>query len=363
MRHGMRQIFCVALLAASLGAQTPSQAGVVTNIEQLRAAIEDNLLSSAAMLAAKLSDAVQKQFDASLVRDSALRVNEVLTWLPDDIESLWVNQAPFTINSDVSLQLLYYRPIQAYSVDRLMAQNGGSIYAKLNGRTIRLVIAAARKTDRRSHTIPDAMMATDVACFYFFTEPIDLPAPDESLAGRPVWRTTAIVHRREFGRGVPATREDGNWIALARPDLLVLANRRELLSEILQRVAEPPKTRALPGDLPEWTHVDMSSSFWALRHYTAQSKPPLEWRRFQAGGILTPDEPSGVTVRFDANQERLEILYLSTSPMIQTRGPEDAIFAIDQPQAGVWRLTSDVKKSGPWPIQFAFTTLGFEEYR
>jgi hypothetical protein len=165
----------------------------------------------------------------------------------------------------------------------------------------------------------------------------------------------------------PAQRDDTNWIALARPDLLILVNQKELLNEILERILHGSQTRALPAALPEWTQVDRTTPFWGLRHYTTRSKPKPGERGCEAAELPQPDcTASGVTVRFDTVQQRLEVRYLSETELAQHGMLGNGVrreFRVDQPQSGVWRLVSDVQKSGPWPVHFALVMLGFGMYR
>lgn len=155
------------LIGRSDVAQTPGPTDVTRMARELRAAIEREELSAAADLAAKLDDAVQAQYRASLTSDVNQRVEEALTWLPPDTESLWINQEPFKIDNQ-PLELLWQRPTQVYSIDRLSAVNGGRIYRALTNRTIRLVVAAARNIRDQRMGIPSPIPRHDVAYLYFF---------------------------------------------------------------------------------------------------------------------------------------------------------------------------------------------------
>jgi len=116
----MRALLAIPLLAAALRAQAPEPPGLVRMTHELRAAIQSDSLTSAAEIATKLDNAVQAHYRAWLVRDSRERVDEVLTWVAADTESLWVNLEPFVIDREQSLALLYGRPTQGYALDRLM---------------------------------------------------------------------------------------------------------------------------------------------------------------------------------------------------------------------------------------------------
>ena len=363
----MRRMLWFTFFCVRVAAQTPGQSDLSPLTRELRAAIQNDSLAPAAELAAKLDDAIQQRYNAWLIRDAGQRIKEVLAWLPDDTESLWANQAPFVINSDDSVEMLSERPIQLLCVDRLIALNGGEMYRALASHTVRLVVAAARQIQRGEFGNPAPAAVQDVAYFYFFADAVELPQPDESLQEKPVWHASAKVNGDVTEPGVaPAQREDENWIALARPDLLIVVHRRELLAQILRRIAGGPSSHALPTDLAEWRQVDRGAPFWGLRHLTAQPKPGREQPPYVAQLPRLEGFATGVTVRFDPVRQRLEIRYLSEAQMAPRSGGPDLLarqFDVDHPEPGVWRLISDIKARGPWPVHLAMSLLGFWDYR
>ena len=364
----MRVVFAILLISTALAAQNSNRAKLVDLTRELRTAIQNDSLESAMDIATKLDDAVHAKYQSWLVRDSGERVEEVLSWLPPDTESFWVNREPCVLDRVESVELLNGRPTQEYSLDRLIALNDGSLYSHLTGRTLRLVMAATRGTKSPAFdviSVPRGMPQQDVAYFYFFAEPVDLPPPDESIQGVPVWQGSAIGNTEGIAQS-GAPRNDANWIALARPDSLILTNKKELLDEILGRVARGSKTRALPASLPEWTQTDNTAPFWGLRHYTAQSRPKPGERGCEAAQLPEPDcHATGVAVRFDTKKERLEIRYLSETQPAQSGAPDSMLrqFQIDEAQTGVLRLVADVEHRGPFPMHFAMVMLGFGLYR
>jgi len=364
----MRSILWLPLISVVLAGQTTGDADLLKLTRELRRAVGEDSPSSAVDLADRLDDAVQQRYKAWLIRDADERANEVLTWLPPDIEAFWVNMEPFTIKPEETVGLLYGRPIQAYSMDRLMAVNGGSFYKALAGHTARLVVSAARKIGERKG-IPGIAGSEEVAYFYFLAHPADLPSFDDSVQGHPVWRATAKVFvDGPLQPGVePAQREDESWIALGRPDLLILSNRRDMLAQILVQMTGGSRSRALPAGLPEWAHVNRTASFWGLRHYSPQSKPSRDQRGYDVAELPRPDgAATGVAVQFDYAKQRLEIDYLSPSRLSEVpifANSRKREFQTDQPGAGVWRLISDVQARGDFPVHFAMTMLGFGAYR
>jgi hypothetical protein len=267
--------------------------------------------------------------------------------------------------------MLWERPNESYSLDRLAALNSGEFYKALGNHTIRLVVAGARDIRKAPMaSVPAPVCAEDVAYVFFLADPIDFGPPGESIQGRPAWHAIAKVD----AGGVPrprekrAQRDDENWLALARPDVVILTNRHALLVEMLERVNSGSKTRAMPANLPEWSHVDRSASFWGLRHYTDGSKAKTGEPEFGAADL--PHYPDGkavgATVRFDSVSQRLEIIYLSSGDLLPRRSAVDPLaheFKVDHPGEGVWRMVSDVHARGNFPVHFALIMLGLGMYR
>jgi hypothetical protein len=368
----MRVILVLVIFAASLRAQTQTQTEITKLNQELRTALHRDDLVTSAELADKLDAKVRGARNAWLTRDSNSRANEVLTWLPPDIESFWVNQHPFVIKADSPLSITQETPVVSYCIDRLASVTNGKFYRALSNRTIRMVMAATRGlTYHPGSMIPGAMREQDVAYFYFTADPIDFGPPDESIENQPIWQGAAPVVDQTvpFRRGVEQPRrDDPHWIALARPDLLILSNKRELLIEILGRVAHGSPTRALPPSLPEWAEVDRGASFWGVRHYTQQSKPKAGEYGFKNASLPNPDGAAiGATVKFDTRSEQLEVNYLSPAPIAEARGGAgDNVgreFKVDQPHPGVTRVTSSIRERGPFPMHIAFIMLGFGMYQ
>jgi len=368
----VRSLLCLPVLFTCLAAQTAVATDPITLLRDLRSAIQHDSLATAAHLAGELDAAVQERYSTWLIRDADQRIDEARAWLPSDTESVWVNREPFTIRPELDIDMLSNRPNISYSVDRLAALNDGEFYKALGNHTIRLVVAGARdirKTAMASIPAPVAV-EEEVAYVFFLAEPIDFASAGESIHEHPVWHAIAKVDAGDVPRPDEkrAQRDDENWLALARPDVLILTNRHALLAEMLERVNAGSKTPAMAANLPEWAHVDRSATFWGLRHYADGSKAKAGEPGFGAADL--PHYPDGkavgAIVRFDSASQRLEIIYLSSAELLRRRGAVDLLareFKVDQPEAGIWRLVSDVRARGPFPVQFALVMLGFGMYR
>ncbi|MCU1232930.1 MAG: hypothetical protein JWP63_897, partial [Candidatus Solibacter sp.] len=92
-------LLAVLLLSFRGFAQLPDRSATLRLTQELRTAVQNDSFNASVDLVTRLDESVRALHRASLVRDSRERVAEVLSWLPADTESLWVNQEPFTIVS------------------------------------------------------------------------------------------------------------------------------------------------------------------------------------------------------------------------------------------------------------------------
>jgi hypothetical protein len=381
---GMRSLILSSLITLFVAISLAGQAPAPNDLDRLRQELQDALHTSdlvrATDLAAKLDDGVQREFRASLNRDAGQRINDVLNWLPSDTESLLVLQEPTVIQTTDTQQWLAEGAPRQYAFGRLMALNEGDIFRKLEGRTVRMVVAGIKSMQSRmpeSLIIPAFMPDGDVAYFYFFTEPVGrevLGAPEASSNAWPLWRGTAQIDAGEpRGGGTQrAQREDSSWLALARPDLLIVCSRRETLLELLGRIASyaPAQAvradRALPTTLPIWSQADRKAQFWGVRLYSdpAGRRDLSNARGRTVNGAEGDPSGVGVTVRFDVDSGDLEIRYLGTSRRpFDLDSPHNSQFSATQLRNRDWQLNSNTHDRGNYPFDFAAFMLGFGGYR
>lgn len=344
------------LLAISLFGQDTAFGDLDRLRQELQEAIQAANFTKASEVAVKLDDAVQGRYRASLNQDAGERMNQVLHWLPADTETLFVLQYPTVLHAQDSPEIAGDGPARQYAFERLRALNNGDVYRRLQGKTVRLAVAAARDmpgSGTRLGMIPAMMPDIDVTYTYFFTEPLGqdvMGEPDVASNVGPVWRGTAKVDAGEPwtpGRRVRAQREDSSWLALPRPDLLIVCSRRETLEKLVQNIGrgiEEKPDRALPESLSIWQQVDRKAKFWALRSYPGPA----------AGGV---------TVRFDVETGELDIRYLGGAAKSPNLDPtESQQFKTTQMQNGVWQFEASIRERGDFPFHVAAAMLGFGVY-
>jgi hypothetical protein len=378
MRHLFPCGFLLIIAANGLAGQAPRAADPKEVLRQVDDALKAGELVKAADLATQLDEEVQRRFRASLVTDAAQRVDETLEWLPSDMESLFVLQRPVVVNSGELEVSFSGRPAEYYALDRIAALDQGRIIRQLDGRTIRLTIAAVKNMRTRGigMQVPALMPDGDAAYFYYFTAPIEpalLGSPDEKAGAFALWMRAAEIDTGE--QGVPGSherpkREDRTWLALARPDLLVAASSKELMVALLGRMgagARPEQGRALPRLLPEWSLVDRSAPFWGLRHFSELgSRRDLTNPRWTDDGAAPDPLSRGLAVRFDVDSGTVETRFVHAGgqpPSVLARSGPGVDFQADKSEDGTWRLRSNIRERGPFPFHLALCLLGFGGYR
>jgi hypothetical protein len=123
-------------------------------------------------------------------------------------------------------------------------------------------------------------------------------AATRMLAGRDVFVFPSTIVTEPWVRRAPW---EGVYFVVLDAKTLLFATSDRYLREVLERIDSAPTTRALPARLPEWGHVDVTTSCWMLRHFPSAGKnwgtvgTTTRWTddRFEvvyvAGSASTPD--------------------------------------------------------------------------
>ena len=134
--------------------------------------------------------------------------------------------------------------------------------------------------------------------------------------------------------------EDAEWtyfLALPRPNVLLVANNRQYLQEVLERMAHKKAPRALPDQLPEWRFLDANARFWGLRHYDpTQAKmdptsPLAENRTFDPGD----PKAIGLLIALDPRNERSLVITFISGDEAKIKAEASKGQSVSEPQDGV----------------------------
>lgn len=284
---------------------------------------------------------VVAQTSAQMTRSVDLQ--EVLSWLPEDTETITVGRGPFMLppiqpkqdedeNHPITDQELAESfetlPLSLFGIE------DGLLLPRLKGKQILLAIEGARHFRPTSGFGQMPYEGCAIAVFADdFNDDIDSFVKEN--------RKSILRVERIEGRSSAVFREkleNDTWtflVAFPNKRMLVVATNRDYLKEVLSRLQGKKGNRALPSDLPEWKFVDTEVRFWGLRHFDKSQANLDPTSPFGAHMISNvPDQEAiGLTFAFDQRKGKVAtITYLSgnkslgmtpdASPLSMWKSPE-----------------------------------------
>jgi hypothetical protein len=247
----------------------------------------------------------------------AVDQEELLWWLPADTESVVAARGPFSfpvpkndededkeqesenkkVSQSETFQEFEQQPLE------LFYSSFVDLVTPFRGSTVAFAIQGSRHF---RHPLPGYEVMEFEGCSIVVFEN-DLGNLKDNLmqalarqvtSKQVVAETEVLVFHQKDG--------DAEWdefLAVPRPNVLLVANNLPYLQEVLERMAQRKNLRALPAQLPEWRFLNPDARFWGLRHYDrTQAKedatsPFGEDRTFDPGdqqaiGVLFALDPS-----------------------------------------------------------------------
>lgn len=298
-------------------------------------------------------------FAPSHIAAQQSNLNQVLSWLPVDTETVLGANGPFAwdpkalSNDPPSQERLAATELEMQSrmfpLTLLNFKNGG-FGEVIKGKTVSLAIEGSRRFGA-----PRALglMRYEGCLVIVFI-------PTVSLDGAAFMRaaTNSAVRFEEHNGTTVAVfeekSEDDTWttfVGFPRSNVAVVATNLDYLVALLDRMRGTPGTRALPQDLSEWKHVNTNAPVWGVRHYLTQgAKLDPSSPLLGQGAANVPDANAvGVTFSFaPAAEGTATVDYLSTNPDVRrilsgylmmedaaTAAPREFQMRLRQPGAGV----------------------------
>lgn len=121
------------------------------------------------------------------------------------------------------------------------------------------------------------------------------------VAGREVFEFPSTVVMESVFKPKPW---QGTFLLQLSPNTLLCAFSDKYLDELLTRIDQPQKKRALAEELPEWKYVKPNAPVWMLRHFPkGQSK---EKRRLLDG------------ITWSLTKDRLNVVYVPAGDAAQS---------------------------------------------
>jgi hypothetical protein len=233
----------------------------------------------------------------------------------------------------------------------LQVSEKGALFKRFENRTITFAAVGARNFGEGGPTdnVPRLGMIPYEGCaVYQLSEtpedPILARAPNEKLDGHLVWES----------KGSEGGGPDWEtfYVSMLEPQLLTVCNNHAFLEEVLAPSRTPPRTRALPPNLPEWPLVDRGSAVWGISHYRDGGGALAMLQVSDATGVAVNFGKTTITARMVSATDPWEQL----ADVPDFNGQAKASKAAD----GVWELTVPAQGQPSLPGVFLLMgVLGF----
>lgn len=278
--------------------------------------------------------------------NQAVNEKDLLWWLPADTESVVAARGPFFIPIDTS-----EKDEKEWFTKRASAAD---IRAELVQLPLELFYEVGLSDPLRGYTVAYAMQGSRHFRYPSGgSEVTDYEGCSIVVFGRNVEGLENTIRRSTDWKGASKAvisgspvliwhqkTDDTEWeylLAFPKPNVLLVANDRKYLSEVLERMSRKKMPRALPDQLPEWNFLDNDSRFWGLRHYDPAQAKDDPTSPLGADSAYVQSDPSAIGVLYaldPKNVRRLVVTSLSRDD-VKTKAVAKQGHAVSEPQEGV----------------------------
>jgi hypothetical protein len=237
----------------------------------------------------------------------SLAIDELLWWLPLDSETLEVRQ-PSALRPGTPLEL----------VATIDLDSDPRAHAEILARHLTGVRVKASVEGSRRFRPPTGLggMLYEGATLYRLEKPL---ASSATLMAELAKQALSVSRIGEFDvaefRDTLEEDVHTSYLTMPRPDLLIVATNLEYLKDVLKRATVRSGARAFPLHLPEWRWIDVTSPYWALRHYRREHSaedPTSPFVREPAAGVHD-NGALGLAAHAERDGRTMVVHYLSKS--------------------------------------------------
>jgi len=299
---------------------------------------------------------LQDRVPSSVDKIQSVDADDLLWWLPVDTESVVVAQGPFRIAtpSENESRDWFTRKASQEEIQLQFEQLPLELFYALGlGSPLRgSVVAYAMQGSRHfRNPLPDFEVMDYEGCSIVVFKD-ELGQAGDSLVRRleksatskeVVSENRVLVFHNKSG---PA--EWDYFLAVPRPNVVLAANNREYLREVLERMAQKKTPRALPAKLPEWRFRNHAARFWGLRHYDPTQAKLDPTSPFGDDRSFGPGDPKAIGILFvlDPINERNAVITFLSGDESKFKSAAQEKTSVIEPQAGV---KYEVKLLNPTP--------------
>ncbi len=250
-------------------------------------------------------------------------LNVVLSWLPDDTETLLVANRPFWMSTFRMAQDYSNREVTTEEVEKHFEgltlslvdfSYGQTLIEKhLEGKRVLLALEASRHF--RHHASLGELPFEGCALAIFNDDLNRVRDAFMKDAAQKAVRIDEIAGQKVavFDEKV----ELDTWrifVTFPQKGLVLVATNQEFLEAMLARMEGAKGERALPDTLPEWKYVNKQAQFWGLRHYdkTQANEDPTSPFGGKKSANFPDDKAIGLTYECNPSKEhKATLTYLS----------------------------------------------------
>ena len=317
-----------------------------------------------------LFNALSAQVSAqtSTQKTDSMNLQEVLSWLPEDTETISVARGPFDLNSKVVqskpeedenenrpvTELELVEPFEGLPLS-LFGFKDGVLIQHLKGKRISLAIEGARhfRPPKDLGEMPYEGCAIALLVDDF----------DTNMASFVKQNRKSILKVDQIEGQVVAVfqekLENDTWtafVAFPNKNILAVATNRDYLREVLARLQGKKGQRALRNDLPEWRYVNTDLQFWGLRHFdrTQAKLDPSSPFGGQKSANYADEKAIGLVYAFDRSSGKTaKITYLTGDTSLGSR-PDATLLSMGK---GSEAAALDIKyrEIGPGVVEGSYT--------
>jgi hypothetical protein len=258
------------------------------------------------------------QTSAPAVKRLPVMARQVLSWLPEDTETILVVERPFTIpppSPDNDRQIREKSPDKIFEMLPLglFGLKESLLQKYLIGETVEFALEGSRHF-RSPSALGEALYE---GCQIVV---LKNASPERGASFRTRAAKAALKGEIIAGQDVSVFQEkleEDTWttfVAFPRPNLVMACTDSDYLREVIERVGGKVGKRALPDTLAEWNFVHTDASFWGLRHFDKSQADRDPTSPFADSDVLeiSDKQAVGIAVAFDSgNQNTARISYFS----------------------------------------------------
>jgi hypothetical protein len=281
--------------------------------------------------------------------DQTVKQKDLIGWLPADTESVVAARGPFLIpaesdaTSEKDQQEWFTKQATQAEIRTRFEELPLELYyeldltAALRGYTVSYAMQGSRHFREPSHG--SEVMEFEGCSIVIFEKNLDgldsiigrMPsrkgASKETIGGTRV----LVMHEKS---------EDAEWtyiLALPRPNVLLVANNRQYLQEVLERMTQEKAPRALPDQLPEWRFLDANVRFWGLRHYDPTQAKMDPTSPLGEDRTINSGDPKAIGLLFalDPKNERTLVITSISGDEAMVKAEASKGQSLSEPQDGV----------------------------